>query len=66
MEKGGRTEITGDQETNKLLKVTRISRGVIRIHRDFQKTREDRGSIEMIDLSKDSEIEDIEGISQKD
>ena len=63
MGKEGRTETTGGQETSKVLKVTKTSKGVIRIRKDSQTTREDRGSIKMIDLSKDSEMEDIKGIS---
>ncbi len=66
MGKEGRTEITGDQETSKVLKVIKNTTGVTRIHRDSQKIREDKGNIEMTDLSKDSEMEVIEVTSRKD
>ena len=54
MEKEGRTEVTGDQETSS------------EVTRDSRRTREDRDNIEMIGLSKDLEMEVIEVTSRKD
>ena len=60
MVKEGRTEVTGDQETDRTLETnSEVTRG-------SQKTREARDNIEMIGLSKDLDMEVIEVTSRKD